>query len=65
MNKNYVSHNTAIALSLALICVLASVSLVLFEGMSAGILFFTGYLVIAAVSSAFKDKKYYSRRAWG
>ena len=65
MSKNYVRHNTAIAISLALICVLASVSLVLFEGMSAGILFFTGYLVIAAVSSAFKDKKYYSRRAWG
>lgn len=65
MSKNYIGHNMAIPLSLALICVLASVSLILFEGMSAGILFFTGYLVIAAVSSAFKDKKYYSRRAWG
>ncbi|MER0170765.1 MAG: hypothetical protein DU489_09205 [Nitrosomonas sp.] len=65
MSKNNVSHNTAIALSLALICVLASVSLIVFEGMNTGILFFTGYLVIAAVSSAFKDKKYYSRRAWG
>lgn len=65
MSKNYVSHNTTIALSLALICVLASVSLIVFEGMNTGILLFTGYLVIAAISSAFKDKKYYSRRAWG
>ena len=65
MSTNYGSKNTVTTLSLVLICVLASVSLILFEGMNAGILFFTGYLVIATISSAFKDKRYYSRKALG
>jgi len=63
MSTHYAGNNTAITLGLVLICVLASVALILFEGMSTGILFFTGYLVIATISSAFKNKRYSLRRA--
>lgn len=63
MSTNYVGNNIAITFGLVLICVLASAGLILFEGMSTGILFFTGYLVIATISSAFRNKRYSSRRA--
>jgi hypothetical protein len=65
MSKNYTSNNTAVTLSLVLICILASAGLILFEGMNVGILFFAGYLVVAVISGALKDKRYYSRRALG
>jgi hypothetical protein len=65
MSRNYMSNNTAVTLSLVLICVLASAGLILFEGMNVGISLFTGYLVVAIVSGALKDKRYYSRRALG
>lgn len=63
MSTNYVGNNTAITLGLVLICVLTSAGLILFEGMSTGILFFTGYLVIATISSTFRNKRHSSRRA--
>ncbi|PTQ86502.1 hypothetical protein [Nitrosomonas ureae] len=65
MRNNLVNNNKAITLSLVLICVLASVGLIFLEGMNVGIVFFAGYMVIATISSAFKDKRYYSRRALG
>lgn len=67
MNTNHQTSNNSrvTALGLVLICFLASVGFVLFEGTNTGILFFTGYLVIAAISGAFKDKRYSSRRALG
>lgn len=64
MSTNHVS-STAILFSFVLLSVLASIGLVLFEGMNAGILFFTGYLVVATISGALKDKRYSSRRALG
>jgi hypothetical protein len=51
--------------SFVLLSVIAAIGLMMFEGMHAGILFFVGYLVVAAISSVFKGKKYYSRRALG
>ncbi|WP_292913206.1 hypothetical protein [Nitrosomonas sp.] len=63
MNINHATNNIVTNLGLVLICVLASIGFVLFEGISTGILFFTGYFVIAAVSSAFKEKRYFARRA--
>lgn len=65
MSSKHTSNNTAVTLGLVLLSVLASIGLILFEGMDAGVLVFVGYLVIAAISSAFKDKRYYSRRALG
>ncbi|MBL8499430.1 MAG: hypothetical protein LZF64_09250 [Nitrosomonas sp.] len=65
MNTNYASNNATTALGLVLMCFLALVSFVLFVGVNAGTLFFTGYLAIAAISSVFKDKRYSSRRALG
>ncbi|SOD17760.1 hypothetical protein [Nitrosomonas ureae] len=65
MRNNLVNNNKAITLSLVLICVLASVGLIFLEGMNVGIVFFAGYMVIATISSAFKDKRYYSRRVLG
>lgn len=65
MNTNRASNNATVTLSLVLLSVLASIGLILFEGMDAGVLFFVGYLVIAVISSTFKDKRYSSRRALG
>lgn len=65
MSTNHVSNNTAILFMFVFISVLASIGLVLFEGMHTSVLFFVGYLVIAAISSIFKDKKYSARRALG
>ncbi|GKS68397.1 hypothetical protein W03_04010 [Nitrosomonas sp. PY1] len=48
-----------------LLSVLASIGLILFEGMHAGILVFVGYFVVAAISSIFRDKRYYIRRTLG
>ncbi|MBY0452233.1 hypothetical protein SAMN06296273_1864 [Nitrosomonas ureae] len=64
MSKKHVSSST-ILFSFVLVSVLASIGLILFEGMHAGILFFAGYLVVAAIGSTFKDKRYSSRRALG
>ena len=64
MSKKHVSSST-ILFSFVLVSVLASIGLILFEGMDVGILFFVGYLIVAAVSSIFKDKRYFSRRALG
>lgn len=66
MNTSHVSNNaTTTALGLVQICFLVLVSLVLFVGVDTGILFFTGYLAIAAISSTLRDKRYSSRRALG
>lgn len=65
MSTNHADNHAAVTVGLVLISILASISLILFEGMDAGVLFFAGYLVIAAISSAFKDKRYSSRRALG
>lgn len=65
MNTNYASNSATTALGLVLICFLALVSFVLFVGVDAGTLFFTGYLAIAAISGTLRDKRYSSRRALG
>ncbi|MBX3616195.1 hypothetical protein [Nitrosomonas sp.] len=64
MSKKHVS-NSAILFSFVLLSVLASIGLVVFEEMHVGILFFAGYLVVAAISSTYKDKRYFPRRALG
>jgi len=64
MSKKHTSGST-ILFSFVLVSVLASIGLILFEGMHEGILFFAGYLVVAAISSTYKDKRYSSRRALG
>ena len=64
MSKKHVSSST-ILFSFVLVSVLASIGLILFEGMHEGILFFVGYLVVAAISSTYKDKRYSSRRVLG
>ena len=64
MNTKHVS-SSAILFSLVLLSVLASIGLILFEGLHVGILFFAGYLVVAAIISTFKDKRYSPRRALG
>ncbi|QOJ19987.1 MAG: hypothetical protein HRU77_04315 [Gammaproteobacteria bacterium] len=65
MNTNHASNNTTTTLGLGLICFLTLVSLALFVGVDAGVLFFTGYLAIAAISSTLRDKRYPSRKALG
>jgi len=64
MSKKHTGSST-ILFSFVLVSVLASIGLILFEGMHEGILFFAGYLVVAAISSTYKDKRYSSRRALG
>lgn len=64
MSKKHVS-SSAILFSFVLLSVLASIGLIMFEGMHVGILFFVGYFVVAAIISTYKDKRYFSRRALG
>lgn len=64
MSKKHVSTSTVL-FSFVLLAVLASIGLIMFEGMHVGILFFAGYLVVAAIISTYKDRKYFSRRALG
>lgn len=64
MSTKHGSTST-ILFSFVLLSVLAAIGLVLFEEMHVGIFFFAGYLVVAAISGTFKDKRYFSRRALG
>ncbi|MDV6345569.1 hypothetical protein [Nitrosomonas sp. Is37] len=62
MRTNQASNNTTISLSLVLLSVLASIGLILFGDMSTGALFPVGYLIVAAISSTFKNRRYSSPR---
>ena len=57
---NQVSSSTVIILGFVLFSVLASIGLILSVDMPTGVLFFLGYWIIAAVSSIFKNKGYFS-----